>query len=147
MCSSYDKFLTGIFRDTNDDWRIVFRLYRGTFLIVIFLFLIGVNVYGWRTSGVNHVLIFELDPRDHLSEQHLIEIATIFSVFWSLSVICYLYSDKLGIPAHVNPLVLVVGMVLFLANPTPTLRPHARFWLIRVLVSSQASLVVRSHFF
>jgi len=23
----------------------------------------GINVYGWRSSGVNHVLIFELDPR------------------------------------------------------------------------------------
>lgn len=126
---------TGVFRDTNDDWRIVFRLYRGTFLIVLFLFLIGLNVYGWRTSGVNHVLIFELDPRDHLSEQHLIEIATVFSVLWSMSVVCYLYSDQLGIPAYVNPLVLVVGMLLFLVNPTPTLRPNARFWLIRVLVS------------
>lgn len=37
--------------------------------MIQFLFLMGINVYGWRSSGVNHVLIFELDPRNHLSEQ------------------------------------------------------------------------------
>lgn len=128
--------ITGLTRQTTEDWRLVFRLYRGTFLICLFLFLIGINVYGWKTSGVNHVLIFELDPRDHLSEQHLIEIASIFSVFWCLSVICYLYSDMLSLPAVVHPLILVLGMMLFLLNPTPTLRPNARFWLIKVIVST-----------
>ena len=33
------------------DWRIVFRLYRGPFLVILFIFLIGINVYGWRSSG------------------------------------------------------------------------------------------------
>lgn len=122
--------------ETGDDWRIVFRLYRGTFLVILFLFLIGINVYGWRTSGVNHVLIFELDPRDHLSEQHLIEIASIFGVLWSLSVLSYLFSDRIGIPQYVNPLTLVILMVLFLLNPFPTMRHNARFWLLRVLVRS-----------
>lgn len=126
---------TGLFREAAGDWRLVFRLYRGTFLICLFLFLIGINVYGWKTSGVNHVLIFELDPRDHLSEQHIIEIASVFSVFWSLSVICYLFSDHFSVPAVAHPLILVVGMLLFLINPTPTFRPNARFWLIKVLVS------------
>lgn len=117
------------------DWRLVFRLYRGTFLISLFLFLIGVNVYGWKSAGVNHVLIFELDPRNHVSEQHIIEIASIFSLIWSLSVLCYLYSDYFSIPAVTHPLILVISMVLFLINPTPTLRHSARFWLIRIIVS------------
>lgn len=127
--------ITGMFRQSHDDWRLVFRLYRGTFLICLFLFLIGINVYGWKSAGVNHVLIFELDPRDHLSDQHLIEIASIFAVFWSLSVICYLYSDLFSIPAVIHPLILVLGMILFLVNPTATFRRNARFWLIRIFVS------------
>lgn len=102
---------------------------------VIFLFLIGINVYGWRTSGVNHVLIFELDPRNHLSEQHLMEMAAIFGVLWTLSVLAFLYARPLGIPTYANPLALVLFMLLFLLNPTHTLRHNARFWLLRVLVS------------
>ncbi|KAF8788492.1 Xenotropic and polytropic retrovirus receptor like protein [Argiope bruennichi] len=122
-----------IFTNAPDNWRIAVRLYRGSLLIILFLFLIGVNVYGWRTSGVNHVLIFELDPRNHLSEQHLMEIAAIFSVMWALSVLAFLFSDALSIPAYANPLLLVVLLFAFLFNPTRTLQHHARFWLLRVL--------------
>ncbi|XP_026469066.1 xenotropic and polytropic retrovirus receptor 1-like [Ctenocephalides felis] len=54
--------LSAIFRDTTtESLLIAFRLYRGPLLIIEFIFLLGVNVYGWRSSGVNHVLIFELD--------------------------------------------------------------------------------------
>lgn len=132
-------FLSGIFHDyTNqhtvqDDWRIVFRLYRGPFLVIMFIFLIGINVYGWRSSGVNHVLIFELDPRNHLSEQHLMELAAVLGVVWTLSVLTFLYSQYLSIPAYANPLALIIIMALFMFNPTRTFRFEARFWLLRVL--------------
>ncbi|XP_064457548.1 solute carrier family 53 member 1-like [Ornithodoros turicata] len=125
--------LSGVFSHTRDDWRIVFRLYRGTLLIILFMFLLGVNVYGWRTSGVNHVLIFELDPRNHLSEQHLMEMAAIFGVLWALSVLAFLYSGPLAIPTYANPLALLLLMLLFLVNPLRTMRHQARFWLLRVL--------------
>ncbi|GFS97138.1 xenotropic and polytropic retrovirus receptor 1 homolog [Trichonephila clavipes] len=52
---------------------------------------------------------------------------------WSLSVLAFLYSDALSIPAYANPLMLVVLLLAFLFNPTRTLRHHARFWLLRVL--------------
>ena len=45
------------------EFDVALRLYRGPLLYIIFVFLMGINVYGWRSSGVNHVLIFELDPR------------------------------------------------------------------------------------
>ncbi len=60
---------------------------------------------------MNHVLIFELDPRNHLSEQHLMELAAILGVVWTLSVLTFLYSQHMAIPAYVNPLALVVIMV------------------------------------
>ena len=116
----------------------------------------GVNVYGWRfghseciskvislafynleffcrSSGVNHVLIFELDPRNHLSEQHLMELAAILGVIWALSVLTFLYSEYLAIPAYACPLALVAVMTVFMLNPTRTFRYEARFWMLRVL--------------
>lgn len=42
--------LTGIFH-TNKDWEIGIRLFRGPLLIIGFLFLWGLNVYGWRSAG------------------------------------------------------------------------------------------------
>ncbi|KAG8222647.1 hypothetical protein J437_LFUL003769 [Ladona fulva] len=125
--------LSAIFHQSRDDWRVAFRLYRGPLLLVVFLFLMGLNVYGWRSSGVNHVLIFELDPRNHLSEQHLMEMAAIFGVIWTLSVLGFLYSSSLSIPPYANPLVLILIMVIFLINPFHTFRHGARFWVLRVM--------------
>ncbi|KAK7793849.1 hypothetical protein R5R35_014133 [Gryllus longicercus] len=137
--------LSAIFHETPDDGdddeeeegpgslRQAFRLYRGPLLIIEFLFLMGINVYGWRSSGVNHVLIFELDPRSHLSEQHLMELAAIFGVVWTLSLLAFLYSEALAIPPYVNPLALNAIMFLFLINPFHVFRHEARFWTLKVL--------------
>lgn len=92
-------------------------------------------MYGWRSSGVNHVLIFELDPRNHLSEQHLIEMAAIFGVVWALSLLSFLYSASLSIPPYVNPLALTVIMILFVINPLKVFRHDARFWFVKICVS------------
>ena len=116
----------------KNDWSVIVRLYRGPFLLILFLFLMGINVYGWRSSGVNHVLIFELDPRNHLSEQHLMELAAVFGVIWTLSVLTFLYSDQLSIPSYANPLSLIIIMTLFMLNPTRTFRHDARFWLLNI---------------
>lgn len=127
--------ILAIFHDiTGENLKVTFRLYRGPLLIIEFIFLIGVNIYGWRSSGVNHVLIFELDPRNHLSEQHLMELAAIFGVIWTLSMLSFLYSASLSIPAFINPLTLTIIMVVFLANPFHVLHHDARFWLLRISV-------------
>lgn len=51
----------------------------------------------------------------------------------SCSVLTFLYSSHLSIPAYINPLALTVIMVLFMINPTKTFRHEARFWMLRVL--------------
>uniref|UniRef100_A0A336M492 CSON010362 protein n=1 Tax=Culicoides sonorensis TaxID=179676 RepID=A0A336M492_CULSO len=117
----------------TENFKVAVRLYRAPFLLILFLFFWAINVYGWRSSGVNHVLIFEIDPRNHLSEQHIMELAAIFGVIWSLSVLSYLYSDVLGVPAYVNPLIMYIILLAFLFNPTKTMRHEARFWTLRVV--------------
>lgn len=117
--------------------KIAFRLYRAPLLIIMFVFLIGLNIYGWRSAGCNHVLIFELDPRNHLSEQHLMELASIFGVVWSVSILSFLYANSLSIPPFVNPLALTVIMILFVCNPFKVFRFEARFWLLRTIVSNE----------
>lgn len=124
--------LTALFY-SNKDWEIAVRLFRGPLLVIEFLFLWGVNVYGWRSAGVNHVLIFEIDPRNHLSDQHIMEFAAIFGVIWTLCVLTFLYSDALSIPTYASPIILYILMVMFMFNPTKTFRHEARFWTLRVL--------------
>ncbi|XP_062849883.1 xenotropic and polytropic retrovirus receptor 1 homolog [Trichomycterus rosablanca] len=117
---------------TVDVWPLV-RLYRGGFLLIEFLFLLGINTYGWRQAGVNHVLIFELNPRNNLSHQHLFEIAGFLGVLWCVSILTCLYSDWLHIPVHASPLALYGFFLLFLINPFKTCYYKSRFWLLKLL--------------
>lgn len=110
------------------------RLFRGPFFVSLMILLIGVNVYGWRTSGVNHVLIFELDPREHISEQHLFEVGFLFANIWVLSMLGYLFAAPTSLNQNIFPLINVMAYVLLLINPTKTCKHQARFWLLRVLV-------------
>ncbi|KAJ7992834.1 hypothetical protein DPEC_G00266130 [Dallia pectoralis] len=125
--------LTGAVFNRNDNvWPLV-RIYRGGFLLIQFLFLLGINTYGWRQAGVNHVLIFELNPRSNLSHQHLFEIAGFLGVLWSLSILSCLYSEYTMLPTQINPLILYGFMFLFLINPFKTGYHKSRFWLLKLL--------------
>lgn len=131
-------FYTEATNNNDSQWevlKIAFRLYRAPLLIIMFVFLIGINIYGWRSAGCNHVLIFELDPRNHLSEQHLMELAAIFGVVWSVSILSFIYANSLSIPPFINPLALTIIMILFVCNPLKMFRWEARFWLLRTIVS------------
>ncbi|XP_060788603.1 xenotropic and polytropic retrovirus receptor 1a [Neoarius graeffei] len=119
------------FRDKNV-WPMV-RMYRGGFLLIQFLFLLGINTYGWRQAGVNHVLIFELNPRNNLSHQHLFEIAGFLGVLWCVSILLCLYADSTGLPMQASPLILYGLMFLFLINPLKTGYYKSRFWLLKLL--------------
>lgn len=123
--------LSAIFYYKRNDWKMAFKLYRGPFLIVEFLFIWSINLYAWRSFGVNHILIFELDPRNYITAQHMLELAVCFGIMWCLSVLCFIYSDVLHIPAFLNPLLLYIFMVAFLFNPTKSFYYKARFWAIK----------------
>ncbi|CAL8395943.1 unnamed protein product [Boreogadus saida] len=122
-----------IIKDENI-WPLV-RIHRGGFLLIEFLFLLGINTYGWRHAGVNHVLIFEINPRNNLSHQHLFEIAGFLGVLWCTSILACLYtsSDYILLPMQVYPLVLYGFMLLFLINPLKTCYYKSRFWLLKLL--------------
>ncbi|XP_036610174.1 xenotropic and polytropic retrovirus receptor 1 [Trichosurus vulpecula] len=126
--------LTGAFKLDDDKmiWPLI-RIYRGGFLLIEFLFLLGINTYGWRQAGVNHVLIFELNPRNNLSPQHLFEIAGFLGILWCLSLLACLFAPISAIPIQVYPLALYGFMVLFLINPTKTFYYKSRFWLLKLL--------------
>ncbi|KAJ1146113.1 hypothetical protein NDU88_012395 [Pleurodeles waltl] len=109
------------------------RLYRGGFLIIESLFLLGINNYGWRKAGVNHILIFELDPRNHLSFQHLFELSGVLGVAWCVSVLSCLYGDCLPVPLQLNPLAFYLLMVFLLINPTKTFYYKSRMWLLNLM--------------
>ncbi|CAD6188101.1 unnamed protein product [Caenorhabditis auriculariae] len=124
-------------RQNEPKW-VAVRLFRGPLLIFLSIFLCGVNMAGWASAGVNHVLIFEVDPRNHLSYQTLMQIASFMIMVWSIAVLVYQYAHLLHIPPFAAPLGLMIFCCLVLFNPikSPNYIFHrdSRFWLIRHFV-------------
>ena len=78
--------------------------------------MLGLNIKGWAKSGVNHVLIFELDPRHHSSHLQVqslsellvsnnfyniqvLELALGLGLTWAASLLLFLFADYIALPA------------------------------------------------
>ncbi|XP_075249221.1 solute carrier family 53 member 1-like [Convolutriloba macropyga] len=117
----------------HHSWSPYITIYRGMFLVIYLVGLLGVNTFGWRKYGVNHVLIFELDPRDHISFHELLEVAFFLGTVWCSSVIFFLFSPIIGVNLFISPLICFAFFVFYLFNPIHSFKYKARFWLIRYL--------------
>ena len=116
------------------NWKVAVRLYRSTFFIIVHIFFIGINSYGWSRSGVNHVLIFEIDPRNHLTYQEFLETGTFLGTFWFLSVMSFVVSSYFNLDYFIHPLTLVAFLIIYLINPLRKFQFSSRSWLLKVLV-------------
>ncbi|KPU74060.1 uncharacterized protein Dana_GF22095, isoform D [Drosophila ananassae] len=110
------------------------RLYRGPFTWVIFNFFMAANVAGWQRAGVNHVLIFEIDPRSHLLPATFLEIACVFGILWALSMLGFLLHDLIFVPdPFLFPLALILIMLGMLVVPLPIMNWPARWWTMKLV--------------
>ena len=126
---TYPKEIAG------SNWRVALYMYRGSLLVVMYIVFLALNTYGWRHHGVNHVLIFELDPRNHLDSREYMEIAFQLAVVWCSSFFLFIVSHyaALNIPIYVHPLSIIVFMAGFLFNPFPIFYHRARWWALKIL--------------
>ncbi|XP_028407700.1 xenotropic and polytropic retrovirus receptor 1 homolog [Dendronephthya gigantea] len=117
----------------GDEWIPILRMYRSVFLLVMMIFLVAINTCGWRSAGVNHVLIFELNPRTHLTFQQVMEASACLSVIWCLSLLAYIYHNDIGIYPFTPPLVMAIIILAFTLNPFKCGFYGARWWLLKIV--------------
>ena len=118
---------------TDLAWRPALRLSRSVFLIMLHVCLVACNIYGWSRYGVNHVLIFEFDPRNHLTYQRLAEIGTFLIVLWFLSFVSFMIAFYYNYQPFLQPIILLAVVLIGFLNPTRVCYHQARFWLLRKL--------------
>ncbi|BHF74099.1 Xenotropic and polytropic retrovirus receptor 1 [Sparganum proliferum] len=111
-----------------------FRVFRSTLLVAFYTCFLALNLFGWRSSGVNHVLIFEIDPRQHMDHFQMLEVGLLFADLWGAFVIMYIFSSHIGVPQFVPPFALVVLMLAYLFSPLPLLHYKARRWFLKIFL-------------
>ncbi|KAL7078018.1 hypothetical protein ACQ4LE_002668 [Meloidogyne hapla] len=119
----------------NEPKWVAVRLFRGFFLFFLSMWLCGLNMYGWAAAGVNHVLIFEVDPRNHLTYQTVMQISSFMLMLWAMSVLGYLYASWLRLPPFLFPMALMLICIAYLFNPFKhpehVFHRNSRFWLLK----------------
>ena len=65
-----------------------------------------------------------------------LQMATFFFVMWGASAVVFLFSDQFGISSYTHPLALSCFFLIFAINTLNVWFRHARFWLLKALVSS-----------
>lgn len=137
--SSNGSSFTNILCEQSDT---IIRLYRPGILLGIdskifanlnsssafFIFLLGFNIYGWRKAGVNHVLIFEIDYREHLAPTHLWEVSFVIALAWALSLLAFIHNPLADyLPRYAHPAILYSFLAALIIFPLPVSPPVATF--------------------
>jgi hypothetical protein len=115
------------------NWKTALKLYRGSLLIIIHVLLVGINIYIWRKTGINHVLIFEINPRNYLFYEEILELGTLLGLFWLLSVIFFIASAYFMTEYTFYPIILFLFLILYATNPLDLFKRSSRFWFLKLL--------------
>lgn len=127
----------------------ILELFGALFLPLLFAYYIVVNVYVYRRYRINYVFIFELSPRQHLSLPELLSWVSHMGLLFSLSF--YIgFQPIFGISSSACPMIFLVVIILYLANPLAVLHRKSRYWLVvtlyRLVTSGVRSVEFRDFF-
>ncbi|XP_017854120.2 xenotropic and polytropic retrovirus receptor 1 homolog [Drosophila busckii] len=109
-----------------------FRLFRATVFLVLFLFLFALSSEIWQRSGINHVLIFDIDPRNHSPPALFLVVASTLGLICSMCMLGFLHHMEFAIkePYHFPSLAIVVP-ILLLINPLCIMKFKARMLILK----------------
>eukprot|EP00698_Gefionella_okellyi_P013236 TRINITY_DN3614_c0_g1_i2.p1 TRINITY_DN3614_c0_g1~~TRINITY_DN3614_c0_g1_i2.p1 ORF type:complete len:717 (+),score=122.65 TRINITY_DN3614_c0_g1_i2:57-2207(+) len=118
------------------DTQAIISVYRGSGLFILFIFLFGANVGGWVKARINHVFIFELDPRSPRTAVQLYIAASFLLLLWTWSLYAYLLGTRsgvilIGIPPWAYPLAFVCVIAGLVFLPLPICGRDIRYWSLR----------------
>ncbi|KAG8222653.1 hypothetical protein J437_LFUL003775 [Ladona fulva] len=125
--------ISAMFYSGGEDWHIVLRIFRGPLVLIELVFFAGLNIHIWQKARINHIRIFDLDPKDHLNKYDVYEIAALLAIVWTSSVLGFLYSSLLKIPPYAFPLAMVVVVLIILLNPLPFFWYKARVGMLKIM--------------
>jgi len=107
-------------------------LYRGPFLLILYIGLLAINICVWQRAGVNYIRIFELKPGRRLISRDLLRISLQLWIIWMIFVITlYLHSYLNNADPFTFPAVLILTMVAILFCPFNVLLRSARAWILK----------------
>mmetsp|Transcript_9650 Transcript_9650/g.35802 ORF Transcript_9650/g.35802 Transcript_9650/m.35802 type:complete len:791 (-) Transcript_9650:25-2397(-) len=116
----------------------VFPVFRALFLIILYIWWYGLDVYIWQKRKINHQYILELDPSATLDHIKVWKTAATFTIVWAIYFLLYLGHAKSQlniIPIDVKwyPLAAIATMTIICVLPVHLFHLGARLTILKVL--------------
>ena len=117
-------------------WSVYLRFLRGPLLILLCIYLFGINIRTWASSNISYMSIFKYNPKGAPTPDYMFKVAGIFTTFFSALIVVLLVVSPFTTHyiGNMVPLLLWLSLFVFLFNPLNILLQRARFCFIRVCV-------------
>ena len=117
-------------------WLVVLRLFRSPVIIVMYLYLYGLNMLVWAKKDINYIKIFEYPENGIPTPRRIFRIASLFSILYVLLIaVCFLSEEfALYIVDKVVTMTMWLILLLFLFNPLNIFMKKGRFAFMFVVL-------------
>lgn len=114
---------------SSSEWTVYLRLLRSPLLVVLLLYLYGINMKVWAKFRVDYATIFSHLPSATPTPKYLLKMASILTVLMTLVVIAVMIATPFSakLPIKVAPLIMWLILFAFLFNPFDVLEFDSTF--------------------
>ena len=122
--------------DDSKRWVVYLRLVRGPLLVLLCIYLFGINMKTWALWKIDYVSIFEYHPKGTPTPRYVFKVACILTVFFTALIVCLLIGGAYTrvVPGQVVSILMWLTLLVFLLNPFNILLRRARFSFILVCI-------------
>lgn len=122
--------------DNTKRWVVYLRLVRGPLLVLLCIYLFGINMKTWALWKIDYVSIFEYHPKGTPTPRYVFKVACLFTVFFTALIVGLLVASAYtrAEPGRVVSILMWLTLLVFLFNPFNVLLRRARFSFILVCI-------------
>ena len=141
--------------DRDPDFKSIFPMFRGFFIVCLYWWILGFNVYFWNKANISYKVIFKFD--NHFST--VIEIckrASFFTFLLFASTLIYIIKRAniplvsnlfMSIPSHILPLICWGSLILYIFFPFEgVFNYEGRIYLHQLFAESMGSFLLKTDF-
>ena len=140
--------------DDDAEFKTIFPMFRGYFILCMYFWLLGLNVYAWNKAHINYKLCFAF--KNHYSDViSIFKRAAVFSTVNVLTILCYMIlrtkipilNDLFSfIPLELTPFICWVILVIYLFFPFNYFNYQGRVYMLNIFIESCASIFIKCEF-
>ena len=143
--------------DMDDDakFKIIFPMFRGYLVFILYYWYLGVNVYVWNKYHINYKLAFNFNDNHYSDVIRIFKRAAIFSFVFMFLLLCYMIlraqipivSDIFAfIPLELTPLCCWFTVIIYLFIPLKIFNWKGRVYLLNLFIESMSSFTHKIEF-